>query len=80
MIFSQVFSLRILLRILPMHFIPRNFSFFTLKIRFYKVYFWINFRLSNHNVTPGSSENPYDEARSAEFDGVGGWTVIKSVL
>ena len=50
-----------------MDFIPRNFSFFTLKIRFYKVYFWINFRLSNHNVTPGSSENPYDEARSAEF-------------
>ena len=59
-----------------MDFIPRNFSFFTLKIRFYKVYFWINFRLSNHNVPPGSSENPYGEARSAEFDGTDGtgWT------
>ena len=67
MIFSQVFSLRILLRILPMDFIPRNFSFFTLKIRFYKVYFWINFRLSNHNVPEGSSANPYVEARSAEL-------------
>ena len=34
-------------------------------------------RLSNHNVPPGSSENPYGEARSAEFDGTGGtgWTV-----
>ena len=33
-------------------------------------------RLSNHNVPPGSSENPYGEARSAEFDGTGwtGWT------
>ena len=65
-----------------MDFIPRNFSFFTLKIRFYMVYFWINFRLSNHNVPPGSSENPYGEARSAEFDGTGGTgrTVPKSVL
>ena len=35
--------------------------------------------LSNHNVPLGSSENPYGEARSAEFDGTG-WTVIKSVL
>ena len=31
-----------------------------------------NFRLSNHNVPPGSSENPYGEARSAEFDGTDG--------
>ena len=30
-------------------------------------------RVSNHNVPPGSSENPYGEARSAEFDGTG-WT------
>ena len=39
-------------------------------------------RLSNHNVPPGSSENPYGEARSAEFDGTGGtgWTGNKSVL
>ena len=45
-------------------------------------------RLSNHNVPLGSSENPYGEARSAEFDGTGGtgwtgWTggtVPKSVL
>ena len=29
-------------------------------------------RLSNHNVPPGSSENPYGEARSAEFDWTGG--------
>ena len=33
-----------------------------------------NFRLSNHNVPPGSSVNPYDGARGArEFDGTG-WT------
>ena len=42
-------------------------------------------RLSNNNVHPGSSENPYGEAQSAEFDGTGGtgwtgWTVIKSVF
>ena len=51
-------------------------------------------RLSNHNVPPGSSENPYGEARSVEFDGTGGtgrtgwtggtvwtgWTVNKKVL
>ena len=28
--------------------------------------------LSNHNVPLGSSENPYGEARSAEFDGTDG--------
>ena len=58
-----------------------DFSFFTLKIRFYMVQFY--FRLSNHNVPPWSSENPYGEAGSAEFDGmdgVDGWTVPKSVL
>ena len=35
-----------------------------------------------YNVPPGSSANPYGEARSAEFDGTGGtgWTVPKSVL
>ena len=35
-----------------------------------------NFRLSNHNVPPGPSANPYGEARRAEFDGTGGtgWT------
>ena len=32
-----------------------------------------NFRLSNHNVPPGPSANPYGEARRAEFDGTG-WT------
>ena len=50
--------------------------------------------LGAHNPytpTPGSIENPYGEARSAEFDGTGwtggtggtgwtGWTVPKSVL
>ena len=30
-----------------------------------------NFRLSNHNVPPGPSANPYGEARRAEFDGTG---------
>merc|ERR1711951_338951 len=29
-------------------------------------------QLSNHNVPPGSSENPCGEALSAEFDGTGG--------
>ena len=38
-----------------------------------------------YNVPPGSSANPYGEARSAEFDGTGGthgtgWTVIKSLF
>ena len=40
-------------------------------------------RVSNHNVHPGSCDNPYPEARSAEFDGTDGrtdGTVIKSVL
>ena len=35
-----------------------------------------NFRLGTYNVPPGSSANPYGEARRAEFDGTGGtgWT------
>ena len=31
-----------------------------------------NFRLGTYNVPPGSSANPYGEARRAEFDGTGG--------
>ena len=30
-----------------------------------------NFRLGTYNVPSGSSANPYGEARSAEFDGMG---------
>ena len=30
-----------------------------------------NFRLGTYNVPPGSSANPYGEARRAEFDGTG---------
>ena len=29
-------------------------------------------RLSNHNVPPGSSDNPYIPRPKAEFDGTGG--------
>ena len=41
-----------------------------------------NFRLGTYNVPPGSSANPYGEARRAEFDGTGrvGRTGNKSVL
>ena len=31
-----------------------------------------NFRLGTYNVPPGSSANPYGEARRAEFDGTDG--------
>ena len=50
-----------------------TFDFLGLKVARTRGNFEINFRLSNHNVPPGSSDYIYTTRPKAEFDGTG-WT------
>ena len=50
-----------------------TFDFLGLKVARTRGNFGINFRLSNHNVPPGSSDYIYTTRPKAEFDGTG-WT------
>ena len=49
-----------------------TFDFLGLKVARTRGNFEINFRLSNHNVPPGSSDYIYTTRPKAEFDGTGG--------
>ena len=53
-----------------------TFDFLGLKVARTRGNFEINFRLSNHNVPPGSSDYIYTTRPKAEFDGTDGtgWT------
>ena len=50
-----------------------TFLFLCLKVHFLVLVLvgGFNIRLGNYNVPEGPSANPYGEARSAEFDGMG---------